>query len=112
MDCEACRTSPAPPQVGPHEAAKLECALATVRDVVERKLDGSADVLASAARAPLLTAAPKEGVEPAHATEVAHEDVERLGKINVTEAEPARPTTTSETGLTEAVVLRTLLRIP
>src|SRR5207245_9096449 len=70
------------------------------RDLGERQLEADLQVLAAVVLAPGALAAPEDGVEPAQAAEVPHEDVERLGQVEMREPEvgsgsaashPARP---------------------
>ncbi len=49
-----------------------------------------------------------ESAEPAHSAEVAHEDAERLGEIDVVEATAAA---TAQTRLAVAIVRRALLAV-
>ena len=74
----------------------------------ERQLDRHPDVLAPARVRPRAPAA-EQRLEAAHAAEVAHEDVERLGQVDVVEAEPAAGA--AEARLAVAIVRRALLRI-
>src|SRR6266571_2680496 len=61
------------------------------RHVREGQLQCDLQVLAAVAVPPGALAAAEEGVEPAHGAEVAHEDAERVGQIEVAEAESAPP---------------------
>src|SRR5207253_4657444 len=61
------------------------------RHVRECQLQCDLQVLAAVAVPPGALAAAEEGVEPAHRAEVAHEDAERVGQIEVAEAESPPP---------------------
>src|SRR5439155_19219929 len=60
----------------------------TFRDLVERQLQRDLQILAALAVAPGALATAEEGIEPSQPAEVAHEDVERLGEVEVREVEP------------------------
>src|SRR3989442_729654 len=60
------------------------------RHLGERQLEADLQVLAAVMLAPGALAAPEQGVEPAQPAEVAHEDVERLGQVEVREPEVRR----------------------
>ena len=62
----------------------------TFRDLVERQLQRDLQILAALAVAPGALATAEEGIEPSQPAEVAHEDVERLGEVEVREVEPSR----------------------
>ena len=70
----------------------LDGLLGAERDVIERKPYGDADVLAPAF-IPMGAPAAEDGLEPSHATEIAHEDVESLGEVDVVESSAPRPDT-------------------
>src|SRR2546430_699189 len=79
-----------PPARGaPVQGAQPHGLRGTFRDLVERQLERDLQVLPPLAVAPRALAAAEEGVQSAQAAEVAHENVERLGEVEVCEAEPA-----------------------
>src|SRR5439155_1726953 len=78
-----------PPARGaPVQGAQAHGLRGAFRDLVERQLERDLQVLPPLAVAPAALAAAEEGVQSAQASEVAHEDVERLGEVEVREAEP------------------------
>jgi hypothetical protein len=82
-------------------------------DFVDRDLHGGPDVLAPPARATLPLTSPEYRVESTHSAEVTHEDVERLGEVDMSEPTPKPSTgaTRSCPSHAEAIVLRALTGI-
>ena len=81
------------------------------RHLVERELQRDLQVLPPVALAAGPLAAAEEGVEPAQSAEVAHEDVERLGEIEMREAEPPSAGAAAHARHTVAIVGGALLGI-